>query len=454
MSTITRFAPSPTGRLHVGNIRTALHNWMLAKKNGGSFILRIDDTDAMRSREEYVDAIRADLTWLGLDWDREERQQDRLDRYEDAFRALKAAGRIYPCYETAQELEVKRKIQLGRGLPPIYDRGSFGLSAAERASKEAGGTPAHWRFLLNHGEPITWDDGIRGPQKFDPAQLSDPVIRRADGSWLYMMPSAVDDIDMGITQVLRGEDHVSNTAVQIQIFTALFAAGFAATESAAKKIPAFAHEALLVGREGKLSKRLGSLGCDAFREREIEPEAIIALLARLGTSMPVEPIADRTTLVESFDLTTFGRAPAKFDEQDLERLNAAIVHQLSYEAVRTRLPEGMDEAGWHAIRPNLANIGEANEWWQLVTGPVSQPEFTAEDRAYLAAAATMLAWGGDPWQQLTHALKEATGRKGRVLFLPLRQALTGMDHGPDMAELLPLIGEAEARTRLERAAGG
>lgn len=451
--TTTRFAPSPTGRLHVGNIRTALHNWMLARQAEGTFILRIDDTDAERSREDYVDAIRADLIWLGLTWDREERQSARLDRYEAAFAALRAAGRIYPCYETAQELDVKRKIQLSRGLPPIHDRAALKLTDAERAAMEAEGTAPHWRFLLDHAERIAWDDGIRGHQKFDAAQLSDPVIRRADGSWLYMMPSAVDDIDMGVTQVLRGEDHVSNTAVQIQIFTALHAAGFAATEGAVKLLPTFAHEALLVGREGKLSKRLGSLGCDAFRERGIEPEAIIALLARLGTSQPVEPIVDRDSLTAGFDLATFGRAPAKFDEDDLERLNAGIVHQLPYAAVAGRLPEGMDAAGWHAVRPNLAHVGEAAEWWRLVTGPIMQPDFAVEDKAFLAQAAAALTWGDDPWAALTDALKEATGRKGRALFLPLRQALTGMDHGPDMGELLPLIGEAEARARLARAAG-
>jgi len=252
--------------------------------------------------------------------------------------------------------------------------------------------------------------------------------------------------------VLRGEDHVSNTAVQVQIFTALFAAGFAATESAAKSLPAFAHEALLVGREGKLSKRLGSLGCDAFRERGIEPEAIIALLARLGTSQPVEPIVDRAALIASFDLSTFGRAPAKFDEEELDRLNAGIVHQLAYEAVAARLPEGMDAAGWHAIRPNLAHVGEVVDWWRLVTGPITQPDFTSEDKHFLAEAARTLVWGEAPWSTLTAALKVATGRKGRSLFLPLRQALTGMDHGPDMGELLPLIGEPETRARLTQAA--
>ena len=446
MTTITRFAPSPTGRLHVGNIRTALHNWMLARKAGGRFMLRIDDTDAERSREEYVEAIRADLAWLGLEPDGEERQSLRLAKYEAAFEALKAAGRVYPAYETAQELELKRKIQLGRGLPPVYARGALKLTQDERAAKEAEGIAPHWRFKLDHDEPITWDDGVRGVQKFDAAQLSDPVIRRADGSWLYMLPSAVDDLDMGVTDVLRGEDHVSNTAVQIQMFTALIAAQYAAA-----KIPRFAHEALLVGREGKLSKRLGSLGCDAFREKGIEPQALVALLARLGTSQPVEPIAERSALVDSFDLSTFGRAPAKFDDAELERINAALVHAMDFTEVAERLPAGMDEAGWHAIRPNLSHVHEAADWWRLVTGPIEQPEFADDDRAYLAEAARLLAWGDDPWHALTNALKEATGRKGKPLFLPLRQALTGMDHGPDMAELLPLIGETEARARLERA---
>ena len=449
MTIVTRFAPSPTGRLHVGNIRTALHNWMLAKQAGGRFLLRIDDTDADRSREEFVDAIRSDLGWLGLASDGEERQSDRLAGYQAAFDTLREAGRVYPCYETQQELELKRKIRLGRGLPPIYDRGALELGDAERAAKEAEGITPHWRFKLDHGEAISWHDGIRGPQKFDPAQLSDPVIRRADGSWLYMLPSAVDDLAMGVTDVLRGEDHVSNTAVQIQMFGALIAAG-----DGAAQMPRFAHEALLVGKEGKLSKRLGSLGCDAFRERGFEPQAIVALLARLGTSLPVEPIADRGALLETFDLATFGRAPAKFDEAELERINAALVHQMDYAAVADRLPAGMDAAGWHAIRPNLALVGEAAEWWRLVTGPIERREFADEDRAYLAEAVRLFAWGDDPWRALTAALKEATGRKGKQLFLPLRQALTGMDHGPDMGELLPLIGETRARERLEQAAQG
>ena len=448
-TTTTRFAPSPTGLLHVGNIRTALHNWMLARKNGGRFLLRIDDTDAERSREEYVDAIRVDLAWLGLAPDGEERQSARLAIYEDAFERLRAAGRVYRCYETAHELDLKRKVLLGRGLPPIYDRAALALAEADHARLAAEGVAPHWRFRLDHAESIEWMDGVRGAQHFDPAQLSDPVVRRADGSWLYMLPSAIDDIAMGVTDVLRGEDHVSNTAAQIQMFTALIAAGFGAANS----VPKFAHEALLVGTEGKLSKRLGSLSGAALREAGIEPQAVVALLARLGTSLPVEPIADRDALVASFDLATFGRAPARFDEAELARINHAIVHQLPFAAVADRLPDGMDEAAWLAIRPNLEKVADAAAWWRVVTGPIELPHFDEETRAFLRAAEAALDWGDGAWARWTAALKDATGRKGKALFLPLRQALTGQDSGPEMAALLPLLGEATVRRRLLRAAG-
>ncbi len=438
-SVVTRFAPSPTGRLHVGNIRAALHNWMWAKKMGGTFLLRIDDTDAERSREEHVAAIRADLHWLGFHFAEEKRQSSRFPLYERRFDELAAAGRVYPAYETQQELELKRKVLLGRGLPPVYDRAALNLDEAARARLEADGVAPHWRFKLDHGAPIEWTDLIRGTQRFDPATMSDPVVRRADGSWLYLLPSVIDDIDMGITHLVRGEDHVSNTAVQLQMFAALGAPP-----------PAFAHEALLTGSEGKLSKRLGSLGADHFREAGIEPQAIVALLARLGTSDPVEPIADPAPLIATFDFARFGRAPARFDEAELAQLNARIVHQLPFDAVAGRLPAGMDAAGWDAIRPNLATLAEAADWWAVVEGPVAataQPE----DADFLRAAAELagtIDWAGDPWHALTTALKDATGRKGKPLFLPLRRALTGRDHGPDMAALLPLIGRERAVARL------
>jgi glutamyl-tRNA synthetase len=441
MTVVTRFAPSPTGRLHVGNIRTALHNWLLARRNGGRFLLRIDDTDAARSREEHVVAIRADLAWLGLHPDGEERQSARFDLYQTAMDRLIAAGRVYRCYETQGELDLRRKVLLSRGLPPIYDRAALALTEADHAAFAADGTAPHWRFLLDHDTPIAWADGIRGPKQFDPRQMSDPVVRRADGSWLYMLPSVIDDIAMGVTDVLRGEDHVSNTATQVQMFTALGAA-----------VPRFAHAALLTGAEGKLSKRLGALGMADLREAGIEPEAIVALLARLGTADPVDAALDADQLAATFDLSRFGRAPARFDDAELERISAGVIHRLAYARVADRLPAGMDETTWLAIRPNLARVADAADWWQVIKGPIAAPAIDDETRAFLTAAAAIAAaldWTADPWSALTAALKETTGRKGKALFMPLRQALTGLDHGPDMKALLPLIGRDAALARLQ-----
>lgn len=439
MNIVTRFAPSPTGNLHIGNIRTALINWLWAKKSGGRFLLRMDDTDAARSTEAFAQGIRDNLGWLGLTPDEEVRQSDRFDLYETRFAALREAGHVYPCYETPEELDLRRKILLGRGLPPVYERTALKLSDADRAALEAEGRRPHWRFKLDHDQPIAWDDLIRGPQHFDAHALSDPVIRRADGSWLYMLPSAIDDADMGITHVVRGEDHVSNTAAQVQMFAALGTAP-----------PAFAHAALLTGAEGKLSKRLGSLGVDHFREEGIEPVAVLALLARLGTSDPVEPVIDPAPLIERFDFARFGRAPARFDENELAQVNTRIVHQLPFDVVADRLPEGMNAVAWEVVRPNLSVIADAAKWWAVVEGPIAA-ETDPEDLDYLALARRLAAeidWTGDPWHALTGALKAETGRKGKALFLPLRRALTGMDHGPDMAALLPLIGRDRALQRL------
>jgi glutamyl-tRNA synthetase len=443
MTIITRFAPSPTGRLHVGNIRMALHNWMWARKQGGRFLLRLDDTDAERSTEENAEAIRADLAWLGLAPDDAVRQSDRFTLYETRFGALRAAGRVYACYESAQELDLKRKILAGRSLPPVYDRAGLRLTDAERTAYEAEGRTPHWRFLLDHAVPIAWDDLIRGPQHLDPKLMSDPVIRRADGSWLYMLPSVIDDIDMGVSHIVRGEDHVTNTGLQLQMFSALGAA-----------MPAFAHEALLIGSEGKLSKRLGSLGCDTFRDEGIEPIAITALLARIGTSLPVEPVADTAALIDSFDFAKFGRAPARFDIEELQALNTRIIHQLDYAQVADRLPKGMDAAAWDAIRPNLNILADSADWWAVVEGPID-PRAADEDRAFLGQAAEIaegLNWAEGPWKALTAALGQASGRKGKSLFLPLRLALTGREHGPDMNAMSGLIGQEKAVARLRAAA--
>ena len=442
MNVVTRFAPAPTGRLHVGNIRTAVHNWLWARKHGGRFLLRLDDTDAERSSEDAAEGIREDLAWLGLHPDEEHRQSQRFALYDAALERLRQAGRVYPAYETAQELDLKRKVQLSRGKPPVYDRAALSLSDGERAAFEAEGRRPHWRFRLDHAAPIEWHDLIRGAQHFDPALLSDPVIRREDGSWLYMLPSTIDDIDMGVTHVVRGEDHVANTALQVQMFEALGAAP-----------PAFAHEALLVGSEGKLSKRLGSLGADAMREDGIEAIAILAKLARIGTSLPVEPVTEPGPLVESFDFATFGRAPARFDIEELKALNARIVHQLPLAAVAGRLPEGISEADWTAIRPNLRSVAEAADWWAILHGHIEQ-RAADEDRPLIEAAADAAAtlnWSDSPWQQLVAELKARTGRGGKALFLPLRRALTGRDSGPEMAAMLPLIGREETVARLRAA---
>jgi len=445
MTVITRFAPSPTGEMHVGNVRTALHNWLFARAMGGRCLLRIDDTDIARSEERFVDGIRADLDWLGLAMDGAVRQSERFALYEARFEALRAAGRVYPCYETQQELELRRKILLGRGLPPVYDRAALSLTPGQIAAHEAEGRAPHWRFMLDHEAPIEWSDLVRGPQHFDPRLLSDPVIRRADGSWLYMLPSVIDDIDMGVTHIVRGEDHVSNTATQLQMFAAL-----------GGDTPTLAHTALLVGSEGKLSKRLGSLGMAALREAGIEPIALCALLARLGTSDPVEPVTDMAPLIASFDFAHFGRAPARFAEEELAGLNQKIVHMLPYEAVADRLPAAVTAEIWPVVRPNLATVNEAADWVPVLAGDLPPPMLDEADRAYVATAAGVLAevdWGADPWHALASALKAATGRKGKPLFLPLRLALTGVDHGPDMAQLLPLIGRERALARLLAAAG-
>ncbi|HEX3677389.1 MAG TPA: glutamate--tRNA ligase [Sphingomicrobium sp.] len=437
MSVVARFAPSPTGRLHVGNIRTALHNFLFARKNGGVFILRIDDTDRERSTAEFERSIRDDLEWLGLVPEGSVRQSERFDLYEQEFERLKAAGRVYACFETAEELELRRKVLLGRGLPPVYER-----RAADAPIPE--GRAAHWRFRLDHDSPIAWNDLIRGEQKFDPRLLSDPVVRREDGSWLYLLPSVIDDMDLGITHVVRGEDHVSNSAAQIQMFEALGA-----------EPPSFAHEALLVAAEGKLSKRLGSYGTEHLRQDGVEPMALLDVLARIGTSQPVEPIASLDELAASFDFSTFGRAPAHFDPHEVELVNARLLHHLDYSAVAGRLPEGAAEEDWVTLRANLERLGDFAGWFRVLSGEIEPPELAHDERLLVrdaSAIAEKLDWSTDPWRALTDELKRTTGKKGRDLFHPLRLALTGRDSGPEMAPLFARMGRERALKRLEAVA--
>ena len=437
MSVVTRFAPSPTGRLHVGNIRTALHNYLFARKHGGTFILRIDDTDRERSTAEFDVAIRDDLAWLGLMPDKIVRQSERFDIYDREFERLKTAGRVYACYETPDELELRRKVLLGRGLPPVYER------KPADAPAPAGRAP-HWRFRLDHDSPIAWTDLVRGPQRFDPKLLSDPIVRREDGSWLYLLPSVIDDVDLGVTHVVRGEDHVSNSAAQIQMFEALGA-----------QPPKFAHEALLVAAEGKLSKRLGSYGAEHLREEGVEPMALLDVLARIGTSQPVEPIASLEELAKSFDFATFGRAPAHFDPHEVELINARLLHQLDFAVVADRLPAGATEQDWLLLRPNLERLSGLDDWLTVLHGEIEPPELAHDERLLVkdaAAIAERLDWGADSWKALTGELKESSGKKGRELFHPLRLALTGRDSGPEMAGLLEAMGKDRAIRRLEAAA--
>jgi len=440
---IVRFAPSPTGRLHVGNVRTALINWLFARGQQGKFILRIDDTDTERSTKVYEDGIRTDLTWLGLTWDDSFSQSDRFAEYDAAAETLRGMGLLYPCYETADELERKRKIALSRGRPPVYDRAALELSEADRAKLEAEGRTPHWRFKLSGGR-VEWTDLVRGEQSIDTSSLSDPILIREDGSYLYTLPSVVDDIAAGITHVVRGEDHVTNSGAQIEIFKAL--GGTA---------PDMAHTPLLIGADGQgLSKRLGSLSMGELRAQGYEPMSVCSLLAKIGTSDNVEARDSLDQLAAEFDFGKIGRAPARFDEAELLSLNAAILHGLPFDAVKDRLadvdPRAADEAFWSVVRENCSLLPEIAGWVETVFGDIT-PLVDAEDTDFVATAATLLPEGdltGESWSAWTNAVKAETGRKGRGLFMTLRKALTGQEHGPDMGALLPLIGRDRALKRL------
>ncbi len=443
--TKVRFAPSPTGRIHVGNVRTAILTWLYARATGGTFLLRLDDTDVERSKEEHAQALMADLRWLGVEWDEFARQRDRMDRYAQAIERLKADGRLYACYETPEELSLKRKTLLQRGLPPIYDRAALALTDAQKSAYEKQGRRPHWRFKLEH-KTIAWNDLIRGPVAFEGKDMSDPVLIREDGSPLYHICSVIDDLDYGITHIIRGEDHVSNTAAHIQMFEAL-----------GGDIPVCAHLPLISDAEGgKLSKRLGSLSVGELRDDEgLQPMAIINLMARLGTSLPIEAYTHPAPLIESFDFGTFSRSTPKFDPEELVRLNAKILHQTDYSEILPALKdlglEDVSEEFWLAVRPNLSRLREIRDWWSVAKGPVT-PEIAGEDTAFIAAAHDCLPpapWTEETWGTWIAEVKNRTDRKGKTLFMPLRKALTGMEHGPELNVLLPLIGPDKVSERLQ-----
>ena len=440
MSVVVRFAPSPTGKLHIGNARAAVLNWLFARQSGGHFVLRLDDTDHFRSTQAFAEGIETDLGWLGLSHDRFARQSDRSEVYAAAAEKLKMSGRLYPAYETAEELDRKRARQRARNLPPVYDRSALKLTADERAAFEREGRRPHWRFLLNHAQ-VQWDDLVRGPISIHTSTLSDPVLIREDGQFLYTLPSVVDDIDFGISHVIRGEDHVVNTAAQIEIFEAL-----------GGTLPQFAHYPLILGPEGEpLSKRIGSLSLQSMREMSIDPMAVNSLLAKLGTSDPIEPRRTLGELAAEFAFAKISHAPARLNLDDLNRLSAKLLHMKPFDEVSAHLAErgiGGGESFWLAVRDNLETIEQAAEWWAIVSGPI---EPVVDDQAVAQAAAAILPDGPlteDSWGPWTKATGQATGKKGRDLFMPLRIALTGHQHGPELKKLLPLIGRERALARL------
>ena len=441
MTPKVRFAPSPTGRIHIGNARTALMNWLFAKHRGGTFVLRFDDTDQERSREEYAVSIEADLHWLGIHPDEVARQSQRFPLYAAAAEKLKAMGRLYPCYETEDELDRRRKRQAARGLPPVYDRAALVLTADEIATLEAEGRKPHWRFKLDH-RAVAWRDLVRGECHVDCASLSDPVLVRADGTYLYTLPSVVDDVDMAMTHIIRGEDHVTNTAVQIQLFELL-----------GTVVPQFAHHNLLTNASGEgLSKRMGHLSLTSLREEGLEAMAAASLAVLVGSSEAVRPVASLAALAPLVDLGRLSRAPARFDEAELHHLNARLLHDADFASVKDRLQVlglAADEAFWLAVRGNLETLKDALVWWQVVKGPQAP---VSTDGALLASAVTLLPqepWDQTTWGAWTAAIKAETGLSGRNLFMPLRLALTGHEHGPELKALLPLIGRERALQRLK-----
>lgn len=439
--TTTRFAPSPTGHIHVGNLRTALMNYLIARKSGGSFILRLDDTDRERSKQEYADGIQRDLEWLGLTWDRVERQSDRLDRYAEAADALRAGGKLYEVFESPTELDLKRKKQLNMGKPPVYDRAGLNLSDADKDRLRAEGRTGYWRFLLDH-ERIEWVDGILGDISIDAASVSDPVLIRADGQVLYTFASSVDDTDMGVTHIVRGADHVTNTATQIQIIRALGGA-----------LPAFAHHSLLTGAQGEeLSKRLGALSIREMRESGIAPEALLSMMARLGSSQPVALKMSLDELAEGFDLSQFGASPTRFDADDLLPLTREANQARPFAEVAERIaalgvPADLAERFWRVASQNITKLDDLAGWWEIFSKG-AEPDIAPEDAEFIAQAMTLLPpppYDDASWATFTARVKEATGRKGKPLFMPLRKALTGQAHGPDMAEVMPLLQVVRAR---------
>jgi len=438
-----RFAPSPTGLLHVGNARIALANYLFAQRQGAAFTLRLDDTDTTRGTAEFAEAIANDLHWLGLSWDESFRQSDRLDRYAAAAERLKQSGRLYPCFESEDELRAKRETRIRQGRAPIYDRAMLKLTPEQRAAAEAGGKRPYWRFLLSAGT-IAWDDLVLGRRQVKLNAISDPVLIRADGSPLYTFTSVVDDIETEVSHIIRGEDHITNTGVQLDLIQAL---------GGKPSSFHFAHLPLLTDADGgKLSKRFDGLSLRSLQRDGVEPRAVTGYLARLGTSDDPEPLP-LEALIETFDFAKYSASAARFDVRQMLALNRRVLHSLSFAEVAPRLPPAATETFWVAVRDNLDLLSEARGWWDVVSGTIIPPVIEGEGAFLQEALAALPAepWNSEVWKHWTTALRDATGRKGRALFHPLRLALTGEEKGPELAALLPLMGRDRVVERLKQA---
>lgn len=442
---ITRFAPSPTGLIHIGNARTALISWLYARSQNGKFILRIDDTDTKRSQDRYVKAIKEDLNWLGVNWDTEFHQHTRMDKYEEAKKILIDSGRLYPCYETEEELAIKKKNLLNRNLPPIYDRAALKLTDKQKKEYEARGIKPYWRFLL-HDEEIKWHDKVKGELLFSANKLSDPVLIRADNTLTYSLASVVDDIDYKITDIIRGEDHVSNSAMHIQLFQALNASP-----------PQFAHLSLIKTKEQQISKRTGGFDLQSLRNNEIEPLVIISFLSRIGSSDPIQNKYSLEEIISEFDLKKYSKSTVNYDEQDLFRLNKKYIHEVEYSAIKKHLldlnMDYIDKDFWYSVRSNLDKISDAKLWWDIchssITPKITDIQFTS----YIATLLPKEKWNENTWDTWIANIQKNLNKKGKELYMPIRLALTGQPNGPELKTLILLLGKEKVISRLNNSQG-
>ncbi len=438
---VLRFAPSPTGLLHVGNLRTAIINWLFAKKHDYDFLLRIDDTDDTRSKKEYVDFIEEDLKWIGLEWSLKYAQSDRLGAYDDAFNYLKSNNLIYRCFETDEELSLKRARQRSAGLPPVYDRSSLRISKDKIIQYESEGRSSYWRLKLPD-KPIIWKDKIYGEVRFDSKSYSDPVIIRADGRYLYTITSVVDDIYSKVSNIIRGSDHLTNSGIQIYLFQAL-----------GSKAPNFFHHSLMTSADGEpLSKRIGSLSIRGIRESGIEPEVLLNYLTFVGDITNQSEFYEISELAKNFDAQKLSKSNAPFDERLLKEVNSGFLQQQNYDFFKKKSDllglKQVPKEFWGAVKNNIKVFDEIKDWTEVIYGNI-QP--VIDDPEYINLALNLIPevdFNELSWQNWTETIKEKSGRKGKKLFMPLRLSITGKDFGPEMAKLLPLIGKEKTLSRL------